>query len=156
MTLLDLFDRLELTALGTLIRESSWLFPVIEAGHLIGLAILGGAALVLDLRLLGLGLGSQTTHYVFTQTNPWLRGGIALMIATGVPLFLSEAVKCYYSTAFWVKMGALAIALVFTFALRNPVARDAAASATRSRLVGAASLALWLTVAASGRWIGFS
>ena len=156
MTLLDLFDRLELSAVGTLIRDSSWLFPVIEAGHLIGLAILGGAALVLDLRLLGLGLRSQSTSYVFAQTHPWLCGGIALMIATGVPLFLSEAVKCYYTPAFWVKMGALAVVLVFTFAVRNPTARNDAVSVARSRATGAASLALWLTVAASGRWIGFS
>ena len=156
MTVLDVFDRLELTALGALIRDSLWLFPVIEAGHLIGLALLGGAALVLDIRLLGLGLRTQSAAYVAEQTTPWLAAGIVTMFATGVPLFLSEAVKCYYSTAFWVKMGALAAALAFTYAVRNRVARSEEATATKQRAAGATSLALWLTVAAAGRWIGFS
>ena len=46
------------------------------------------------------------------------------MIATGVPLFLSEPIKCYYSPAFWVKMWTLAIALIFTFTIRTRVTRD--------------------------------
>lgn len=43
MTLFEVFDWLELSAPGTFIRDSVWLFPVIEAGHLLGLSILGGA-----------------------------------------------------------------------------------------------------------------
>ena len=60
VTLFDFFDWLELTPIGTAIRDSLWLFPVIEAVHLLGLALLGGAVLVLDLRMLGLGLTRQS------------------------------------------------------------------------------------------------
>ena len=80
------------------------------------------------------------------------------MIATGVPLFLSEPIKCYYSQAFWNKMTALAIGLLFTFTIRARVTETESVqnTARRQAVVGALSLALWFTVAASGRWIGFS
>ena len=156
MTLLELFERLEASALGTAIRDSACLFPVIEAVHLLGLALLGGAVLVLDLRLLGVGLTQRPVAYVSRQLTPWLLGAITVMVASGVPLFLSEAVKCFHSEAFRVKMVALALALAFTFGVRNPVAKAQPLQARRNRAVALCSLALWLTVAAAGRWIGFS
>jgi hypothetical protein len=156
VTLLGLFERLEASGLGTAIRDSAWLFPVIEAVHLLGLALLGGAVLVLDLRLLGLGLQQKPVSYVARQLEPWLVRAIAVMVATGVPLFLSEAVKCFHSEAFRLKMVALALALAFTFGVRNPLAKTRPLPAHWNRAVAACSLALWLTVAAAGRWIGFS
>jgi len=157
MTLFDVFDWLELTAPGVAIRESTWLFPVIESVHLLGLAALGGSILVLDLRLLGFGLTRRTASYVLEQSSPWLRGAVVTLVATGIPLFLSEAVKCYFSPAFWIKMGALVLALCFTFAVRNPMVRSSPnLPPHRAKGIAICSLTLWLTVAAAGRWIGFS
>ena len=157
MTLFEIFDRLEQTALGGVIRESTWLFPVVESVHLLGLATLGGAVLVLDLRLLGFGLRGKSAAYVLEQSRPFLLGAIAVMFATGVPLFLSEAVKCYWSDAFWVKMGALSLALLFTFGVRNRLVRSRPRlDAGLARAIAGVSLTLWLTVAVAGRWIGFS
>ena len=120
--------------------------------------LLGGAVLVVDLRMLGFGLTGRTVSEIARNAKPWLMGAVIALIVTGIPLFLSEPTKCYYSPAFWVKMGGLAIALPFTFAIRN---RIAAAEPVRNTarlqmLVGALSMALWITVAAAGRWIGFS
>ena len=157
MTLLDLFDRLELTWLGQLVADSIWLFPVIEAVHLLGLALLGGSILIVDLRLLGFGLGEQSVSYVLSQSRPWLRGALAMLFATGIPLFLSEAVKCYWSDAFWLKMGALVVALSFTWGVRNRIIeREGATNALQMKALACGSLGCWLTVAAAGRWIGFS
>ncbi len=49
MDLLPFFEWCETTPLGLMVRESVWLFPVIESVHLLGLCILGGALLVVDL-----------------------------------------------------------------------------------------------------------
>ena len=57
--LLPLFQWCQDSALGIAIRESTWMFPVIEAVHLLGLAAIGGAVLIVDLRLAGLALRSQ-------------------------------------------------------------------------------------------------
>jgi hypothetical protein len=118
--------------------------------------MLGGAVLMLDLRLLGAGLASLSPAALEKQTRPWLIGAICAMVATGVPLALSEALKLYGKEAFWVKMIALALALSFTFAVRNPFARRDPAAGAFSKAVACASIALWLTVAGAGRWIGFS
>jgi hypothetical protein len=155
MDLYELFDWLQRTAVGVGIRQSVWLFPVIEAAHLVAFALLAGALLLLDLRLLGLGLAAQTPSRVECHTRPWLIAGLAGMVVTGALLFLSEASKLYGKDAFWLKMTALAAALVFTFTLRNPAARRDIGGA-RAKAVALISMALWLTVAAAGRWIGFS
>src|SRR5215212_11931117 len=115
MNLLPLFQWFEATAIGTVVRESLWLFPVIECIHLLALAMLGGAVLVVDLRLLGLGLRAQPASELAKKVHPWLVGSLAAMIATGVPMFLSESLKCYYSPPFWYKMGLLVLATVFAF-----------------------------------------
>ncbi|MYE33331.1 MAG: hypothetical protein F4X23_00570 [Gemmatimonadales bacterium] len=154
---LPFFERLENTAIGTAVRESIWAFPIIEAAHLLGLGLLGGAVLLADLRLLGTGLKRQPIASVVRYARPWLVAGVALMFLTGIPLFLSEAVKCYYNTSFWVKMISLPVALAFTFGARKWVVAAAPSRANwRTRLIAAISLGLWFTVAAAGRWIGFS
>lgn len=151
----------EATSIGQAVAQSVWAFPILEAVHLIGLCVLGGALLVVDLRLLGAGLTNQPIARIARHARPWLIGSLVLMVATGVPLFLSEAIKAYYNTSFWVKMCTLPVALAFTFGVRERVARRELADElggpqAKGRLVGAVSLALWFTVAAAGRWIGFS
>ena len=155
MDLYSQFAAVEGSALGTAIKESLWLFPAIEAVHLLALALLGGAVLMLDLRMLGVGLTQQPTSAVERGARPWLIGALATMIVSGVLIGISEALKLYDKQAFWVKMAALLLALVFTFAVQLPLARRDVAGLA-ARVLAVISLALWLTVALAGRWIGFS
>ncbi len=152
-----LFDWFEYTTLGIVVRESVWMFPVIEAVHLLGLCLLGGTVLTVDLRMLGFGLRRQTISELAGYLRPWLVGAVVLMLVTGVLLFLSEAVKCYYSQSFLVKMITLPVALIYTFTVREHEARIGRLDpSARTRLAAAVSMLLWFTVAAAGRWIGFS
>ena len=156
-SLLPLFEWFEATGLGQLVRTSAWLFPVIESVHLLGLCALGGAVLIVDLRMLGAGLTNQPLAPLARAVHPWLVASLALMFLTGIPLFLSEAVKCFHNPSFWVKMGTLPMAILFALTVRRRVAghpeRD---TSVTTRLVATVSLLLWFTVAAGGRWIGFS
>lgn len=155
--LLPFFEWCETVWLGRAVVGSLWLFPVIEAVHLLGLSVLGGAVLIVDLRLLGTGLKSWTPAEVWREARPFMIGALVVMIATGVPLFLSEAIKCYYNNSFWVKMTTLPIAIAFAFTIRARATTDSVRNtARRQAVVGALSIALWVTVAAAGRWIGFS
>jgi hypothetical protein len=152
------FQWCEATSLGTAIRTSPWAFAVIESVHLLGLSVIGGAVLLVDLRLLGLGLKNQRIADVARAAFPWLVASLIVMLLTGFGLFLSEPTKCYYSQPFWVKMSSLALAILFTFTIRR---RVTLADETRVRpiwfkLVAVVSLALWFGVGAGGRWIGFS
>jgi hypothetical protein len=138
-------------------RSSLWLFPVIESLHLMGLALTGGAVLMVDLHLLGLGLRRQPLAPIARDAQRWLLVSLCVMMPTGVLLFMASAVKCYYLPAFWVKITALSLALIFTFAVRRKVALAAEAGVTtaRTRLVAITSLALWSSVAIAGRYVGF-
>ena len=158
MKLLALFQWLEDTGVARAVRDSAWLFPVIEGVHLGAFAVIGGAILLVDLRLFGFGLRGQPIALVAREAQPWLLGSLAVMIVSGSLLFLSEAVKCYYSQPFWVKMSALCLAIPFTFTVRRRVATadEVPARPVRAWLVALASIALWGSVAWGGRWIGFS
>ena len=156
--LLPFFSQLEHSWMGQSIQSSVWLFPVIESIHLVGLGIIAGSVLIVDMRLLGVGLRSQSVEEVADNARPWMIGSLALMFASGILLFLSEATKCYYSFPFWFKMSSLALAIVFTFTLKSRVIRQKLDQ--RYPLLGKAtaivSLGLWFGVAWGGRWIGFS
>jgi hypothetical protein len=157
MNLLPFFEWCEASFLGNAIRQSLWLFPVIEATHLLALCILGGSLIILDLRLLGAGLRNQPASRLARDLRPWLVGSLVVMLLTGVGLFASEAIKCYYNTSFWVKISTLPFAMLFTFTVRDRVAARAETDVTAAtRMVAVTSIVLWFVVAAAGRWIGFS
>jgi uncharacterized protein DUF6644 len=148
----------EASALHDAIANSPWAFAAIESVHLLALAAIGGAVLVVDLRLLGLGLKSQPVPELARNAYPWFVGSLLVMIATGIPLFFSEPTKCYYSTPFWVKMGSLVLAMLFAFTIRRKVtfADENHVGPAMCKLVALVSLALWFGVGAGGRWVGFS
>src|SRR5687767_7437312 len=96
MSLLPFFEWCEQAPLIVAMRGSLWLFPVIEGLHLMGLALLGGAVVTVDLRLLGLGLRNQPVAQVARDAEKWLLISLAVMLPTGWLLFMASAVKCYY------------------------------------------------------------
>jgi hypothetical protein len=157
MSLLPFFEWCENTAIGIAIRDSRWLFPAIEAVHLLGLAVLGGAVLLLDMRLVGLGLRRHPVPALARDLFPWMTGGLAVMLVTGVLLFLSEALKCYENVPFRLKMLFLLLAILFTFTVRRRfTASDRADTAPlASRIVALVSVSLWSGVGLMGRAIGF-
>ena len=151
------FEWCEATALGSAVRNSVYAFPLIEAVHLVALCVMGGALIMVDLRLLGLGMKDQKPGDLATLARPWVVGALGVMLSSGVLLFLSEAIKCFYNTSFWVKMISLPIGIVFTSRVRRRLVRREVSDVSRgTKLIGAVSLAVWFVVAAAGRWIGFS
>jgi uncharacterized membrane protein SirB2 len=158
MSVLSFFTWCEKTWLGDAIRDSRWLFPAIESVHLLGLAVIGGAVLVMNLRLLGFGIQRQTPAQLWRDTRPWLVGSLTVMLISGVLLFTSEATKLYYHEAFWVKMTSLLLATLFTFtAMRKVALADPGRLGPFwGRAAALISIFLWSTVGVCGRWIGFS
>jgi hypothetical protein len=140
-----------------LTRISPWIFPAIESGHLLGLCALGGTLLIVDLRMLGFGLTNQPLAALTAAVHPWLKASLALIVSTGILLFASEAGRVLHTPAFWVKIATLPVAILYTFTVRRRVAAQSGADTSRlTRVTATVSLLLWFTVAAAGRWIGFS
>ena len=157
MSVLDFCVWVQYSPLLSAMRGSPWIFPVIASIHLMGLALIGGSVLVVDLRLLGLGLWRQPVAQVARDAERWLLLSLVVLLPTGILQFMCFAgTKYYYLKAFWVKMAALPLALVFTFAVRRKVAMadETRMSPAWRKLVAVVSLSLWSSVAIAGRWIG--
>jgi hypothetical protein len=154
MTLYHIAQTIEASALGQTIRESTWLFPAIESTHLLALALLGGSILIMALSILGWGLKTPVAE-LYKSAHRYFNAAVIVLVITGVFLGISEPVKLYGREAFLVKMISLAVALLVTYFVFNPLIRRGASAATL-RIVTIFTMAAWLMVAMAGRWIGFS
>ena len=123
MSLLPFFQWSVNLPMSKALQESVWMFPVIQATHLFIMAVLFGALLVVDLRLLGVGLKNQSVADVARQAQPWLVWSLVGMVLTGVPQFTTNAMRYYPNPAFWPKMELLLVTVIFTFTLRQWVPR---------------------------------
>jgi hypothetical protein len=139
------------------INESSWIFPLVQAFHLVALGFLAGSILMVDLRLLGKGFSQQPVAKVARDARPWLLGSLVAMVLTGVPQMISLATKEYESPYFRWKMLFLLTALIWTFTVRRGVAYspEGRFGGGVTKLVGLVSIGLWTSVAINGRLIGF-
>src|SRR3954447_13956203 len=90
------FDWIEHTRHGTVIRDSIWQFAAIEAVHLLALAVIGGAVLIVHLRLLGWTLRRQPVKQIARDAEPFLLGSLFTMLLTGYLLMASLAASKYY------------------------------------------------------------
>src|SRR5947199_10108513 len=103
-------------------RGSPWLFPLIASIHLMGLALIGGSVLLVDLRLLGLGMRHQPLAQVARDCERWLLVSLVILLRTGVLQFMCfAATKYYYMNTFCVTIDALAVAVLFTVSVRRRV-----------------------------------
>lgn len=146
---------------GASVRQSLWLFPIIETVHLLGMAALVGTVTAFDLRLLGWALRGARVSELARRLIPWAWTGFAVQVITGGMLFSSEATKMYANPAFRVKMLLICIAgihaLVFHFAVnRNGAAWDNSRRLPiGAKVAGAISILIWAGVVTAGRFIGF-
>jgi hypothetical protein len=150
------FDWFATFAFSIAFRESTWMFAVIEATHLLALATFAGAVLMVDLRLMGSGLRDRPVAQVARDAQPWLIGSMIGLLVTGVPMIMGNGEKYYFSEYFWQKMAVLVVAFIYMVTIRRSVVRkdEAQTTPTWRKAVGLGSIALWLFVAVWGRFIG--
>jgi hypothetical protein len=155
--LLPMFKWFDGSAIGAWVRDSRWIFPAIEAVHIVALALLFGAIVVLNLRLLGLTLKDKPVAQLARELSPWVLVSLIIILASGVLLFSSEALKAYGSVPFQIKMLFLFAAMIFHYTLYGRLTRssDAAISPVWGKLAAIVSILLWLGVGLGGRGIGF-
>ena len=133
-------------AVSKAIGESICIYPRVQAIHLVFLALFAGALLIVDLRLLGLGMREQTAAKVAHDARPWLIVGLIGLVVTGMPQLMQNAMREYFSEYFWIKMYVLPIALIYTFTIRQRIALadEARLAPMWSKLAGLVSILLWM------------
>lgn len=158
MSLEAWFVALEESALGKFMKDLPATFALVEAVHLLALAVLGGAVLASDLRLLNVVMRDTPSDVVTEGAHKWFKISLIVLLITGFMMLAGVATKCYHNQYYWTKMVALVIGVVFVFAVRAPLLRreHARLQPITLKLLALASISVWTIVAASGRWIGFS
>ena len=144
-------------AVSKAIGESIWIYPLVQAIHLLFLALFAGALLIVDLRLMGFGIREQSTARLARDARPWLIVGFLGLVVTGMPQLMQNAMREYFSDFFWLKMYFIPVALIFTFTIRQKVALADESRFTPmvGKLVGLTSVLLWIGgVAIPARLIG--
>ncbi|HWK50297.1 MAG TPA: DUF6644 family protein [Steroidobacter sp.] len=156
--LFSFFAWLEASPLGVFMKDLPATFAIVEAVHLMGLALLGGTVLAQDLRLLNVIMRDVPSNVVTEQAHRWFKVGLWILLLTGVPMLAGVATKCYHNPFYWTKMIALVVGVLFVFTLKQPLLRGDHASIkpVTLKMMAVASMSVWFLVAASGRWIGFS
>src|ERR1700732_5094861 len=100
------------TPIAHAMNSSEWMFPIVEVIHMIGIVLLVGTAVILDLRLLGLRLKSMPVWELASDLMPWTTAGLVTVWITG-PLLLSTDTDRYYdSYEFRFKMVCLALVIL--------------------------------------------
>jgi hypothetical protein len=143
------------TPVGTAIRSSSVLIALTQTIHLLGLTMLIGTLLMVNLSLMGLGFRRRSASGIARELAPWTLAGMITMFASGPLILSSETLRAYDSSFFWMKMGLLAAAMLFHFTVfRRVSVAEPPAPATRRYIVACLSLGLWLGVALAGKMVG--
>jgi len=153
---------LEATGLATKIRDSLFIFPLLEATHVIGLALVFGTIAIIDLRLIGLASSQRSFKRMYSDILKWTWTAFVLTGLTGALMFITNATVYYHNFYFRTKMLLLVLAGinmgVFELTLGRKVdSWDKAPSVPPlGRVVGVLSIALWIAVIFMGRLIGFT
>ncbi len=138
------------------LRESDHrVIEIVEVFHVLGLLLLLTGVLLINLRLLGVGLRRQSLLQVAQTARPLVWIGLALAVATGLTIFLSALLKYDANGAFWPKMTLLVLAVIVQFTLLNKVTQVATPNPVLAKGTAVLSLTLWFSVGLAGRAIGF-
>lgn len=150
---------LEASLLGVAMRESAFLYPLANLLHLLGLVLLVGAMLLLDLRLLGVGRRAIAADAAARLLTPLAIAGVVLQIVTGLCLFAADAGPLVGSGAFVAKLILIAVglgnALLFRLAWQRRLADWDARPPAPGLAQAAISVAVWLAVGTLGRLIAY-
>jgi hypothetical protein len=153
---------LEQSAVGLLVRESLWGFPIVVGLHIFSLAFSVGMFLWFDLRLIGMAMTSTRVSLVYRRLMPWATAGFVSSFITGGLLFTGYATAASGNTAFRIKVLMLAVAGANAFVYHTVTERtrsvwDAWEQPPRAaRLAGIVSLVAWATVILCGRMMSYT
>ena len=155
-----IFVALEQSGFAAAIRQSLWLYPAANVGHIAFLTMFAGSVAIMDVRLLG-GLAAMAPGALLTRARRFALAALAGMAITGFMLFSAEASHVSLNPVFQIKMALLVAGLVnvalYEFSLKRAVEALApgAALPPRAKVVGVLSLGIWLAVAICGRSIAY-
>jgi hypothetical protein len=155
-----LFVALEESGFAAAIRQSLWIYPAANVGHIVALVCFAGAVAVMDVRLLG-GLAATAPGLLLARVRWFALAAFGGMAVTGFVLFSAEASHVALNPVFQLKAALVGAGLVnvalYEFVARREVDKlpPGVIMPARARIAGLLSLVIWVAVAACGRSIAY-
>jgi hypothetical protein len=153
---------LSTTAPSVFIQDhNAWAIPAIQSIHIVGIAMVMGSALLIDLRILGWAGMDRTLRQTTGRFGPWLTGSLWLLLATGILMVIGEPVRELVTFSFWLKMALVAIGAVVTFAFQAALRRherrweDTLVHRPSIRTLAVLTFLMWVCVIFLGRLIAY-
>ena len=155
-----LLAQLEASPLSRLVRESTWLYPILETVHIWGFVVLVGSVLMFDFRVLGLSRRLAVDDLA-RHLLPWSAGALLAILPSGLTMFFSDAGTLASNRALLTKLCLILLAgcnaAVFHLGPYRSVARwrIGAPAPLQAKAQALISLLLWLSVIVCGRLIAY-
>ena len=150
---------LESTAFSTWMRESTsiFAFPIVLALHTVGLGLIAGLSIALDLRILGFAAGIPVQEFRCFLPLMWL--GLWLNVTSGLALLAAYPTKALTNPVFYLKLGLIVVGLMILGAVRRRLLTEGKASAmsiSGTKILAAASLGCWAGAITAGRLLAYT
>jgi hypothetical protein len=155
MTIAEFSDWLSATPVSQYIQVTDGLIPALQTVHIICVAVTFAAALMVDLRVLGTGLKSESLKAVSDRFIPSIWVCILILLATGALLIIAEPARTLSNPSFYLKLTALFLAIVVTLWLKG-FAQGSRPVTGLPVLAAIVSMLLWMTVIVAGRYIAYT
>jgi hypothetical protein len=144
------------TAPSVAIQSTFWFIRLLQATHLLTAGVVTASGVLIALRVLGWHRADQSFEAVWSRFAPWLGGGTAVMLATGVGQTLGDPVREFTATSYWVKMALMLGSVAGTLALARAGRRAPAADfSPAAKVIAAALILCWLALPLLGRMIAY-
>jgi hypothetical protein len=152
---------LSMTPPSQFIQNVSWIIPSVQTVHIICISILIGAIGMVDLRILGFAMRSQSTSTLSRRLLPYVWWALPILLITGSILAIGEPSRSLENLAFQVKMILVVLGIVVTLIFQNALKKDEAfwelspARRASAKLLAVVSLAIWVAIIFAGRYIAY-
>ena len=141
-------------------EHNAWTIPAIQSVHIVGIALVMGSVLMIDLRILGLAWTDQTLRQTTSRFGPWLTGSLWLLLVTGLLMVVGEPVRELVTFSFWLKMALVAVGTVVAVAFQRALRRegrfeDTASHSGSIKTLAVVTFLVWICVIFLGRLIAY-
>lgn len=162
LSLHDFCHWLAATPLSLYLQKTEWIIPAVQTIHILSIAVVISAVLLVHLHTLGLAMRSQPAAVLARRFLPWLWCALVVLFFSGSTLIVAEPARSLPNAVFICKMALVIAAVILTLLYERPLRKDASYwEKTRARRINASAIAVvsllvWVGIVFAGRWIAYT
>jgi hypothetical protein len=155
-------DWLATTPVSKTLADQPWVVPTSQSIHILAISAVFASAIMINLRLLGVGARGRSVSQLSHTLLPWMWRGLIVLLLTGIVQTLVEPVRQFVTPAFWAKMTLIVLVATMTALYGRAVRRNAAlwdnasSRPSQAKVFAVVSTLMWLAIIVCGRFIAYT